>query len=168
MCHSFNLNLMCGPVLCELLVSFSDGVPCGVAVVLANAHVCTFPLLLRCSSTPSAYVCTIPSWYRSTSANSQPASASLPPSMPTRAAIGSPEQLAPPTSPPQKDTQPKTPPTSPPQKDTQPKTPPTSAPQESAMLQTSVAASPQHGTPSKGVAGKVRCKPHTALPTATI
>ena len=125
-------------------------------------------LLLCCSAIaePGACVCTIPSMCRSAASNSQPSSASLQAFTPKRASMGTPEEKAPHTSPPQKDTQPKAPPTSPPQKDTQPKAPPTPPPQKDIQPmapptappqepQSSVAASPQHTTPSKGVAGKV-------------
>ena len=167
-------------------VSFTDGVSCGLCMytvaVLAIVHMCTFSCVVRLYiSEPSACVCTIPSMCRSAASNSQPSSASLQPSTPKRASMGSPEEKAPHTSPPQKDTQPKAPPTSPLQKDTQPKAPPTSPPQKDIQPmapptsppqkdiqsktpptsppqepQSSVAVSPQQGTPSKGVAGKVR------------
>ena len=125
-----------------------------VTAVLASAHVYAFPILLSCASEPSDCLHTNPSLYRSAVSDSQPSSASLPPSKPERAPMESTGRMAHPTSPQPKDTQSKIPLTSPPQ-DTTPKTPPTSPPQDSATLQTSVAASPQHGTPAKGVAGKV-------------
>ena len=139
-----------------------------VTALLASAHVYAFPILLSCASEPSDCLHTNLSLYRSAVSNPQPSSASLPPSKPERAPMESTGRMAHPTSPQPKDTRPKTPPTSPPQKDSQskippmsppqdttPKTPPTSPPQDSATLLTSVAASPQHGTPAKGVAGKV-------------